>query len=521
MSQNPQESSLLEATELDLDEVRRCTELLQKIVADRGVLASVPLEMRQALLIAAGQASRPASYQEKRLVKTLRRVRRLGEEAQDRESRAVTGIRQAREAAIFVAPALAGDAAAAPPRELKKPRACYVCKAEFTRLHHFYDSMCAECADFNYQKRFQTTSLEGRVGLVTGSRVKIGFQTALKMLRAGAEVIATTRFPQDSALRYSREPDFATWKHRLHIHGLDLRHPPSVEIFARYVEHSFPRLDIIVNNACQTVRRPPGFYEDLLPTESRPASDFGPDIYGVLKSHESLKAALEGGKSIAGSTSVDRAGLMTLNGGRSGIGVVASAQLSQIRYAYDDDTRRDDLFPQGQLDADLQQVDLRQQNTWRLALADVPTAEMLEVQLVNAVAPFILCARLKPLMLRVPSRDKHIVNVSAMEGIFSRGTKTDKHPHTNMAKAALNMMTLTASRDYVNDGIHMNAVDTGWVTDEDPAIHADRKKAELDFAPPLDIVDGAARVCDPFFSGLLTGEHVYGKFLKDYKSSNW
>ncbi len=509
------------ADALDLDEVRRCTELLQKIVADRGMLASVPLEVRQALLIAAGQASRPASYQEKRLVKTLRRVRRLGEEAQDRESRAVTGIRQAREAAVFVAPALAGDAAPEPPRELKKPRACYVCKTEFTRLHHFYDSMCQECADFNYEKRFQTTSLEGRVGLVTGSRVKIGFQTSLKMLRAGAEVIATTRFPQDSALRYSREPDFAEWKHRLHVHGLDLRHPPSVEIFARYVEHSFPRLDIIVNNACQTVRRPPGFYENLLPTESRPATDFGPDIYGVLKSHEGLKAALEGGKSISGTTGVDRAGLMALNGGRIGIGVVASAQLSQIRYAYDDDTRRDDLFPQGRLDADLQQVDLRHQNTWRLALADVPTAEMLEVQLVNAVAPFILCARLKPLMLRVPSRDKHIVNVSAMEGIFSRGTKTDKHPHTNMAKAALNMMTLTASRDYVNDGIHMNAVDTGWVTDEDPAIHADRKKAELDFAPPLDIVDGAARVCDPFFSGLLTGEHVYGRFLKDYKPSDW
>jgi len=517
---------------LDLDDVRLVTELLQKVAVDRGLLAAVPLEQRQALLIAAGQVSRPQSYQEKRLVKTLRRVRRLGEEAQDRESRAVTGIRQAREAAIFVAPALLGETPQAPARELKKPRACYVCKAEFTRLHHFYDSMCAECADFNYAKRFQTTSLEGKVGLVTGSRVKIGFQISLKMLRAGAEVIATTRFPQDSALRYSREPDFSDWKHRLHIHGLDLRHPPSVEIFARYVEHSFKRLDIIVNNACQTVRRPPGFYEDLLETESRPATDFGPDIFLLLKNHEDLKAALNpstkpsdelraSGDSSTSSLVVDRAGLMTLNGGRSGIGVVASARLSQVRYAYDDDTRRDDLFPQGRLDADLQQVDLREQNTWRLALADVPTAEMLEVQLVNAVAPFILCARLKPLMLRVPTRDKHIVNVSAMEGIFSRGTKTDKHPHTNMAKAALNMMTLTASRDYVNDGIHMNAVDTGWVTDEDPAIHADRKKAEFDFAPPLDIVDGAARVCDPFFSGLITGEHTYGKFLKDYKPSNW
>jgi NAD(P)-dependent dehydrogenase (short-subunit alcohol dehydrogenase family) len=508
---------------LDLEAVRRCTQLLEQIVADRGVLASVPLEMRQALLIAAGHVSRPQSHQEKRLVKTLRRRRRIGEEATDRESRAVTGIRLARESLVFVAPgaALSGSASDAPPRELKKPRACYVCKAEFTRLHHFYDALCLECAEFNYAKRFQTASLDGRVGLVTGSRVKIGFQAALKMLRAGAEVIATTRFPQDSALRYSREPDFSEWKHRLHVHGLDLRHPPSVEIFARYVEHSFPRLDIIVNNACQTVRRPPGFYEDLLPTESRPANDFGPDIHRLLESHEGLKASLDGGRSIGGATGVDSSGLMSLNGGRSGIGVVASAALSQVRYAYDDETRRDDLFPQGRLDPDLQQVDLRHQNTWRLALADVPTAEMLEVQLVNAVAPFILCARLKPLMMRVPTKDKHIVNVSAMEGVFSRGPKTDKHPHTNMAKAALNMMTLTASRDYVNDGIHMNAVDTGWVTDEDPAIHADRKKQEFDFAPPLDIVDGAARVCDPFFDGLLSGVHAFGRFLKDYKPSNW
>jgi len=509
--------------DLDLLEVQRCTELLQAIVADRGVLASVPLEQRQALLIAAGRVSRPESFQEKRLVKTLRRVRRLGQEAKDRESRAVTGIRKAREAATFVAPAprLAGAVPSEPPLELKKPRACYVCKADFTRLHHFYDALCLECAELNYAKRFQTASLEGRVGLVTGSRVKIGFQTSLKMLRAGAEVIATTRFPQDAALRYSRESDFGEWKHRLHVHGLDLRHPPSVEIFARYVEHSFSRLDIIVNNACQTVRRPPGFYEDLLPNESRPAGDFGPDVYRLLNSHEGLKAALDGGRPIGGLSGVDRNGLMSLNGGRSGIGVVASAELSQVRYAYDDDARRDDLFPQGLLDADSQQVDLRHQNTWRLALADVPTAEMLEVQLVNAVAPFILCARLKGLMLRVPTRDKHVVNVSAMEGIFSRGPKTDKHPHTNMAKAALNMMTLTASRDYVNDGIHMNAVDTGWVTDEDPAVHADRKRRELDFAPPLDIVDGAARVCDPFFYGLLSGEHTFGKFLKDYKPSAW
>ena len=143
------------------------------------------------------------------------------------------------------------------------------------------------------------------------------------------------------------------------------------------------------------------------------------------------------------------------------------------------------------------------------------------MQLVNSVAPFILCGKLKPLMLQSPDRDKHVVNVSAMEGIFSRGPKTERHPHTNMAKAALNMLTLTSAREYVKDGIHMNAVDTGWVTDEDPFVHAERKRSELGFQPPLDIVDGAARVLDPFLDGLRTGEHVWGKFLKDYSPSAW
>jgi NAD(P)-dependent dehydrogenase (short-subunit alcohol dehydrogenase family) len=508
---------------LDPDDVRRATELLEAIAADRALLADVPLELRQALLIAAGQASRPQSYQEKRLVKALRRASRRRDETLDRAARGETGIRVAREAAVFVAPApaLSGGASEASPRELKKPKSCYVCKEEFTRLHHFYDALCPGCAELNYAKRFQTASLAGRVGLVTGARVKIGFQTALKMLRAGGRVIATTRFPHDAALRYSREADFAEWKDRLHVHGLDLRHSPSVEIFARYVEHSFDRLDILVNNACQTVRRPPGFYAHLLENESRAASDFGAAMAGVLASHEGLKAALDGGRSLPAAEAVDTTGLRAWHGGRGGVGITASSDLSQVRYAYDDATRRSDLFPDGAVDVDLQQVDLRRQNTWRLAMAEVPTPEMLEVQLVNAVAPFILCARLKALMMRHPTRDKHIVNVTAMEGIFSRGTKTDKHPHTNMAKAALNMMTLTAARGYVDDGIHMNAVDTGWVTDEDPAVHAERKKQELDFQPPLDIVDGASRVADPFFSGLTTGVHVWGKFLKDYKPSSW
>jgi NAD(P)-dependent dehydrogenase (short-subunit alcohol dehydrogenase family) len=204
-----------------------------------------------------------------------------------------------------------------------------------------------------------------------------------------------------------------------------------------------------------------------------------------------------------------------------GIGLRSAALLSQMPCVYDDTVAGEELFPQGHLDADRQQVDLRTMNSWRMALADVPTPELLEVNLVNAVAPFILCSKLKALMMRQPSADRHIVNVSAMEGVFSRHTKTDKHPHTNMAKAALNMMTLTSAPDYAKHGIFMNAVDTGWVTDEDPIAIARRKQRDHDFHPPLDVVDGAARVCDPFFVGLNTGVHVYGKFLKDYRPAPW
>ncbi|CAN5643475.1 SDR family oxidoreductase [soil metagenome] len=511
--------------ELLPNEVARLIETLEAIVADPSLLSVLPSEQRVALLMAAGRISRPTRDENRKTAKAFRVVSRKKAQDHDRDVRSATEIRAARRADVFSPPPqlVAGDTAPETAGELKKSRDCYVCKTEFTKLHFFYDALCASCAELNYKKRFQTASLEGRVALITGARIKIGFQAALMMLRAGARVIVTTRFPRDAAERYSREADFAVWKDRLEVFGLDLRHAPSVEIFARFLTQTKSRLDILINNAAQTVRRPAGFYAHMLAGEARAHADLSKDVQAVLRGHETCKAALSVEVVAPQLEAGDAAhsGFVAWKGDGPGVGIRASAELSQVPCAYDDPNHDAEIFPAGRADADLQQIDLRAMNSWRMTLAQVPSPEMLEVQLVNAVAPFILCAKLKELMMRHPTQEKHIVNVSAVEGQFSRRTKTDKHPHTNMAQAALNMMTLTSAPDYAKDGIFMNAVDTGWVTDEDPAALAQRKRDAHDFQPPLDIVDGAARICDPFFSGLLTGEHVWGKFLKDYASTPW
>ncbi len=504
------------------EEVEKSISLLGDLVRDAGLLAGLPEEQQRALLKAAGELSRPDRAERKKRNKLLNKTRSLARLEQDRQARNATGIRTARARDTFIAPARIEDTAprTEPGREkLRSPRNCYVCKEKFTDLHFFYDCMCRKCGDQNYRKRFQTASLAGQVALITGARVKIGFQAALMMLRAGATVIATTRFPIDAALRYSREDGFAAWGHRLHVHGLDLRHVPSVELFARYVEHTYGRLDILINNAAQTVRRPPGFYAHLMEREEQGCHALPKEVQVLLDDHVACtkQLALAGSRSEEGSTALSQ----VWNEERLGIGLLESARLSQVPSGHDRIAGSEAHFPGGRVDADLQQVDLRRTNSWRLRMGEISTTEMLEVQLVNSVAPFILCNRLVPLMRRDHTGQKHIVNVTAMEGKFFRFKKDERHPHTNMAKAALNMMTHTSAADLAKDGIHMNAVDTGWVTDEDPAALSEFKQEVHDFQPPLDIVDGAARVCDPFFDGILTGKHWSGKFLKDYFPIEW
>jgi len=429
------------------DELATCLHVLQRI-ADDPALADGH-ERLKALVAKVHSRGR----------KALKRRRHAADRRADRAAAECTGI-------------VAGPTALAPtapdPRAYRRAKNCYVCKAPYTAIHAFYHLLCPTCAALNAQKRAQRADLRGRRALLTGGRIKIGFQIGTRLLRDGAELLVTTRFPNDARARYAAEPDAGAWLHRLRVIGLDLRDLPGVEALADELVAREPSLDVLVNNAAQTVRRPLAFYAHLLPGETAP----------VL-----LEA-------------------------RTGTVPTALAPLAQ-------------WFPPARLDAHGQQVDLRPENSWSQRLHEVSTPEALEVLLVNAVAPFVLAARLKPLFLRAPFARRFVVNVSAMEGQFGRPTKTHRHPHTNMAKAALNMLTRTAAADYAADGIYMTSVDTGWITDEKPHPGAERARAAGFFAP-LDCTDGAARVYDPIARGVNEpDEPPHGVFLKDYAPYPW
>ncbi|MGX2993145.1 SDR family NAD(P)-dependent oxidoreductase [Streptomyces sp. JNUCC 64] len=383
---------------------------------------------------------------------------------------------------------------------LQRPRSCYTCKTRYVEVDAFYHQLCRDCAAANRAKRDASADLTGKRALLTGGRAKIGMYIALRLLRDGAHTTITTRFPQDAVRRFKAMPDSADWMHRLKIVGIDLRDPAQVVALADSVSAAGP-LDILVNNAAQTVRRSPRAYSELIAAESAPlpAGELpASEVIGGFGSGAvaALPAAREGGLSARDVTEL----------------ALVSGSASLERIAAGTAIDAGGLVP-----------DLHASNSWVQTVDEVDPVELLEVQLCNSTAPFILISRLRPAMaaaVRAGARRAYIVNVSAMEGVFERGYKGAGHPHTNMAKAALNMLTRTSAQEmFDRDRILMTAVDTGWITDERP--HPDKiRLAEAGFHAPLDLVDGAARVYDPIVRGE-AGEDLYGVFMKDYAPGKW
>jgi NAD(P)-dependent dehydrogenase (short-subunit alcohol dehydrogenase family) len=387
---------------------------------------------------------------------------------------------------------------------LLKARGCYICKKPYTVVDAFYHQLCPDCAAMSHAKRDARTDLTGRRALLTGGRAKIGMYIALRLLRDGAHTTITTRFPRDAVRRFRSLPDSPEWIDRLKVVGIDLRDPAQVLGLAEDVASAGP-LDILINNATQTVRRSTGAYQPLVDAELTPLPDGPlPELITSGHTNDQHPQALE--RSVAAhpvlAAAASRADELTEQ-------ALAAGSSSLERLAAGTAIDAGGLLP-----------DLHDINSWTQRVDEVDPLEMLEVQLANTTAPFLLISKLRPSMAASPAERKYVVNVSAMEGVFGRGYKGPGHPHTNMAKAAVNMLTRTSAREmFETDRILMTSVDTGWITDERP--HPTKVRlAEEGFHAPLDLVDGAARVYDPIVRGE-AGEDVFGVFLKDYAPGSW
>ena len=358
---------------------------------------------------------------------------------------------------------------------LNIPRSCYACNSPYNQLHFFYHKLCPACADFHYNYRNKKHDFENYTVVLTGGRIKIGYATALQFLRAGAKLILTTRFPALALEQLSKETDFDTWKDKLIIYGLDLRNLKAVHNFITFCNETLDSIDVLINNAAQTIKYPSKYYQPLIAKEQQ-----------LLLSNSTKQLH-------ANQTSVTTQQYTLLN-------PVLESEIALNRFG--------------------QPVDERDKNSWNSTLEEIGLEELLEVNLINHISPYQLIAGLKPLMQKSKHEKRFIINVTSSEGQFSYPNKTLFHPHTNMTKAALNMLTRTSAQDFIKDNIFMNAVDVGWISTG--ANESKRKRLFENLQiPPLDAVDGAMRIVHPIEEIRNGNEHWFGVLLKNFKPANW
>ena len=405
---------------------------------------------------------------------------------------------------------------------------CYICKEKFglDNIHSFYGNLCKKCGDYNYSFRTMKLDFTGRIAIVTGGRVKIGYYIATKLLSYGAKVLITSRFPKDALFKFQKDPDYEKWKNNLVVYPIDFRIFESTIKFVQFINDNFPHVDILINNAAQTIRRTASYYKYLLPIETKDLNkeddkkiiknDFvnlqnqlkeGEKEQNPAKSKNEIKNALI---SLVDNKSKEYQEILPLSVIASQIRIMEEKSQPHVTVMGGDGQPYD--FSKGK-------------NSWNFEFDEIPFQEFTEVQIINTWTPYYLCVKLKPLMMQSPFPDKYIVNVTSVEGIFNH-YKRSSHVHTNMAKAALNMFTRTCGSYLKDIGIYMTCVDTGWVSpmnEMNSLLDKDKKNSyENEFVNvPLDELDGAMRVLHPIIEGIKNKNYLFGILLKDYVKSPW
>ena len=408
---------------------------------------------------------------------------------------------------------------------------CYICKEKFglDNIHSFYGNLCKKCGEYNYSFRTMKLDFTGRIAIVTGGRVKIGYYIATKLLSYGAKVLITSRFPKDALFKFQKDPDYEKWKNNLVIYPIDFRIFESTIKFIQFINDNFPHVDILINNAAQTIRRTASYYKYLLPIETKDLTK-EEDKKIIKNDFINLQKQLKESESTTKLNNLSQAkkeiqnALISLVDNKSKeyqeilpLSVIAS----QIRIM--EEKSQPHVTVMG---GDGQPYDFSKgKNSWNFEFDEIPFQEFTEVQIINTWTPYYLCVKLKPLMMNSPFPDKYIVNVTSVEGIFNH-YKRSSHVHTNMAKAALNMFTRTCGSYLKDIGIYMTCVDTGWVSpmnEMNSLLDKDKKNSyENEFVNvPLDELDGAMRVLHPIIEGIKNKNYLYGILLKDYVKSPW
>ena len=416
---------------------------------------------------------------------------------------------------------------------------CYMCKKrggffEQTKAFNRIVQICDDCRQLNEAKRNQKFDMNGKIALITGGRIKIGYSCALQLLRCGALVIITTRFPYDANKRFKQEDDYLQWKNHLHIYGIDFRHLESVNHFITHIKQNYSKLDILINNAAQTIHRPPAYYEKLSNYEKysyQLANNNTMSLeYSAVKNinsnpflqlENSIKAS-ENSQQLIGLPSHSCNHSIDVLRNISIDSPIFSSQYVMIPVIPSDhlsDDEKAKFFPDDQFDEHNEPIDLRSKNTWNSTVEEVHPVELVEVQVVNSIVPSLLLSSFHDLLKKSPLNQENsfVINVTSSEGQFSARKYNGHHVHTNMAKASLNMLTLSVAENMAKDCIYVNCVDTGWVTKMTPG----GRQTENSAIAPLSPDDGAARILDPIFDALINGNYTYGHLYKDFMQATW